>query len=361
MYSTVAGGVGNAALGLSSTVNGGASDSALGNFSSVPGGQYNVARGGYSFAGGRRADAYYDGCFVWADATDDDLRAVSNNQFLIRASGGVGINSAYTDINDLFVAGNVYIDGDSLGNSQDALKVRSSLFDGPNSATHFAGIETSADIVGSGADMLRVSVGGESIDDFQFIECKRTHLFTYDTEFRVWGNGDVTADGTISGGGADFAEMLPVSGGVQSVEPGDVMVIDPNNPRALVRSSAARSTLVCGIYSTRPGFVASERDWDQVAIERGFVKTDAPESSRDLPVVELAREIGEVSLAVVGIVPCKVTAENGPIRPGDLLVTSSTPGHAMRDDDPKTGTVLGKALGSLNSSTGIIDVLVTLQ
>jgi hypothetical protein len=63
----------------------------------------------------------------------------------------------------------------------------------------------------------------------------------------------------------------------------------------------------------------------------------------------------------VGIVPCKVSAENGAIRPGDLLVTSAIPGHAMRDDDPKNGTILGKALGSLDSGTGVIKVLVTLQ
>jgi len=37
----------------------------------------------------------------------------------------------------------------------------------------------------------------------------------------------------------------------------------------------------------------------------------------------------EIPLAIVGIVPCKVVAENGPIVPGDLLVMSSTPGYAM--------------------------------
>jgi hypothetical protein len=63
----------------------------------------------------------------------------------------------------------------------------------------------------------------------------------------------------------------------------------------------------------------------------------------------------------VGIVPCKVSAENGPISPGDLLVTSSTPGHAMRDADPAVGTVLGKALEEMPSGTGVIKVLVTLQ
>ena len=35
-------------------------------------------------------------------------------------------------------------------------------------------------------------------------------------------------------------------------------------------------------------------------------------------------------LALMGRVPVKATAENGLIRPGDLLTVSSKPGYAMR-------------------------------
>ena len=52
------------------------------------------------------------------------------------------------------------------------------------------------------------------------------------------------------------------------------------------------------------------------------------------------------------------------IRPGDLLVASSTPGHAMRaEPNPPQGTVIGKALEKLDASrgTGFIKMLVTLQ
>ncbi|MCX8062179.1 MAG: hypothetical protein N3D16_06320, partial [Anaerolineales bacterium] len=69
-----------------------------------------------------------------------------------------------------------------------------------------------------------------------------------------------------------------------------------------------------------------------------------------------------IPVAITGIVPCKVSAENGAIHRGDLLVTSSIPGHAMRaGDDPPQGTVLGKALGELITGTGIIYILVVLQ
>jgi hypothetical protein len=66
-------------------------------------------------------------------------------------------------------------------------------------------------------------------------------------------------------------------------------------------------------------------------------------------------------LAILGIVQVKASAENGPIRPGDLLTTSSTPGHAMKATEPKIGTVIGKALEGLDEGTGVIKMLVMLQ
>jgi hypothetical protein len=198
-----------------------------------------------------------------------------------------------------------------------------------------------------GTDLLQITAGSTIAADAQFIECTSGT----DVRFRVNGDGDVTADGQFTGGGADFAEMMAVSSGAFSVEAGDVLVIDPLNPRSLVKSATPRSKLVAGIYSTKPGFVGSERDWDKLAGKETASYTPA----------EMAEQFNEIPLAVVGIVPCKVSAENGTIRPGDLLVTSSTPGHAMRDDNPQNGTVLGKALGSLDSGTGVIKVLVTLQ
>ncbi len=206
------------------------------------------------------------------------------------------------------------------------------------------------------ADMLQIEAHVDADDNTQFIECERGA----DIEFRVWGDGDVTADGTFSGP-ADFAEMIHVTDGVDLVEPGDVLVIDPTADRAVRRSTTPRSTLVAGIYSTRPGYLGSENDWDEVASRLLGPDSQNPDEMTAAKPVELGRMIGEVPLAVVGIVPCKVTDENGPIQPGDLLVTSSMPGHAMRDDNPRAGTIVGKSLGSLDHGTGVIRVLVTLQ
>jgi hypothetical protein len=58
-------------------------------YATIPGGDHNVAGGTYSFAAGRRARATRQGSFVWADSTDLNLSASADNEFTVRASGGV--------------------------------------------------------------------------------------------------------------------------------------------------------------------------------------------------------------------------------------------------------------------------------
>jgi hypothetical protein len=66
-------------------------------------------------------------------------------------------------------------------------------------------------------------------------------------------------------------------------------------------------------------------------------------------------------LALVGKVPVKVTNEGGSIIRGDLLTTSSIPGHAKKASNPKTGSVIGKSLENFSGTKGTILVLVNLQ
>ena len=90
---TVGGGGTNTASGGSATVGGGYTNTAAGDYSTVPGGGWNTASGIYSFAAGCRAKADHDGAFVWGDATWANFASTDTNQFLIRASGGVGIGT----------------------------------------------------------------------------------------------------------------------------------------------------------------------------------------------------------------------------------------------------------------------------
>ena len=63
-----------------------------------------------------------------------------------------------------------------------------------------------------------------------------------------------------------------------------------------------------------------------------------------------------VGLALQGRVPCKVL---GKVEKGDLLVTSAIPGYAIVDNNPKVGTVIGKALeNKTDTDKGIIEVVV---
>ncbi|UCH61958.1 MAG: hypothetical protein JSU77_09115 [Fidelibacterota bacterium] len=116
--SFIGGGHGNQASGWKATIGGGNANLASGWNATVPGGNSNVAGGGFSFAAGRRAKANHDGAFVWADTTDEDFASTAANQFLIRASGGVGIGTANPGAT-LDVAGNVRIPNDQsiAGNS----------------------------------------------------------------------------------------------------------------------------------------------------------------------------------------------------------------------------------------------------
>lgn len=101
--STTAGGNFCRSRGSFSVVSGGGGSSqsdsnyASGISSTVPGGEGNGAVGDYSFAAGRRAKANHDGTFVWADHTDANFTSTGNDQFLIRAGGGVGIGVTAPD------------------------------------------------------------------------------------------------------------------------------------------------------------------------------------------------------------------------------------------------------------------------
>ncbi|MFZ0882583.1 MAG: hypothetical protein WAN14_04230 [Candidatus Acidiferrales bacterium] len=159
------------------------------------------------------------------------------------------------------------------------------------------------------------------------------------TRARIDSTGKGFFDGGTQTGGADFAESVGTAAPKAKYEPGDVLVIDTRADRRFALSSAPYSTLVAGVYSTKPGVTGSEHT------------SEDPKLAAEIP------------MAVVGIVPCNVSAENGAISRGDLLVTSSTRGYAMRGSDAAklTGAVIGKALQPLASGKGKIEVLVTLR
>ena len=139
---------------------------------------------------------------------------------------------------------------------------------------------------------------------------------------------DIEYDGALYGPGADLAELIYGSG---PLEAGDVVVADETKGETVKRTSTPYNTAVVGVVSSDPGIL-------------------------------LSKNKGDVPLALSGRVPIKVTAENGPIKPGDLLTTSNTPGHAMRCASRQEcqGAIVAKSLGTLEAGTGKITALVML-
>jgi hypothetical protein len=114
---TIGGGRLNRAIANFSTIGGGQSNGAAANHASVAGGFGNCAGGVASYAGGTSALVRVgighgtsllgacatanvsgdldgdEGTFVWADATGVPLDSTGPNQFIVRAAGGVGINT----------------------------------------------------------------------------------------------------------------------------------------------------------------------------------------------------------------------------------------------------------------------------
>jgi len=138
-------------------------------------------------------------------------------------------------------------------------------------------------------------------------------------------------------GGCDVAEPFQMSH--QEIPKGSVVVIDDENAGQLKLSDRAYDSRVAGIVSgangIKPGLSLSQEG-----------------------VLE-----GGQNVALSGRVYVLADASNGAIKPGDLLTTSSTPGHAMRvkNNAKAQGAILGKAMGSLKEGKGMVLVLVTLQ
>lgn len=162
-------------------------------------------------------------------------------------------------------------------------------------------------------------------------------------KFKVTKAGAVYADGSYYGanyltGSADVAERINTS---EWVDKGDVVEIDSAHPGFFCKTTSPYSTKVAGVISTSPGVILGNS---------GGANGDQWDDNRPV-------------LAITGRVPVHVTTENGPIHVGDLLVSSSTPGCAMRCGDPAkaVGTVIGKAMEPLEQGEGTITVQVMLR
>lgn len=187
---------------------------------------------------------------------------------------------------------------------------------------------------GYGIVAYGTNAGGLFYDDSSGISSR----VAYET-YGFYTTGNAYIGGVCSGGASgtcneDIAEYIDAN---YNVNPGDVVEIDDDGHA--IKANQAYSTRVIGVISTNPAIIFP-----------GGNEGDDKDANRQ-------------PLALSGIVPVKVSTENGPIHAGDLLTSSDTPGHAMRCSDAImcTGATIGKALESFDGDTGIIKMIVTLQ
>ncbi len=155
-------------------------------------------------------------------------------------------------------------------------------------------------------------------------------------EGNVQVDGDIGVKGDISLPGADCAEHFDVAD-ADTLEPGTLMVI--NNNGILEQSAQAYDKKVAGVISGAGNH------------KTGIVLDKQPSEENRKPI------------ALIGKVNCKVDARYSPIEVGDLLTTSSTPGHAMKASESQKafGSIIGKALRGLREGQGLIPILIALQ
>ncbi|GMQ83767.1 MAG: hypothetical protein BMS9Abin06_0507 [Gammaproteobacteria bacterium] len=153
------------------------------------------------------------------------------------------------------------------------------------------------------------------------------------------GGTHVVVPGIQITGGADLVEPFEVNS-PDDIKPGMVMAIDIDNPGQLRIADKAYDRTVAGIVSgangINPGISMAQED-----------------SIAD----------GSMPIALTGRLYALADASFSDIQPGDLLTTSTTPGHVMKvtDHNRAQGSIIGKAMTPLSGGKGYVLVLVSMQ
>ncbi|MEM5794482.1 MAG: hypothetical protein QXS48_00390 [Candidatus Aenigmatarchaeota archaeon] len=259
---------------------------------------------------------------------------------VLTTNGGIGIGTTDLGTNKLKVAGNTEI----IGN----LTVSERIGIGGSPNPYYPLYATGRGAVGFFENTRDDTRAYLAWDVFSFVgighvDVARGNLRIYRGNLSIWRGGVcVDSDGDCTApqagyiiavgyqtGRSDIAEAIHVR---DKVEIGDVVIIDSEKNNQFTLTNKSYDTRVAGVISAAPGMI--------------------------LGLEELTKD--KVFLAVAGIVPTKVTTINGPIRRGDLLTTSNISGYAMKATKYVPGAIIGKAMESLESGEGKINVLINL-
>lgn len=260
--------------------------------------------------GNRRADIRFDGATLKILASANAGPPAAESGITINTSGNVGIGGSLTPVAKLEVV------------AQDALRL-----------IGYQPFLTLLDANAGYANSRIQGVNGEIVlEPHSFVNGSNPN-----SSVVIANSGNVSVRTLTIRGGADVAEPFELS--EDEIAKGSVLIIDDEQPGKLKLSMRPYDTRVAGVVSGANG------------VNPGI-------SLRQDGVLEKGENV-----ALSGRVFVLADAANGPIKPGDLLTTSGTPGHAMKVSDhaQSQGAVLGKAMSGLEEGRGLVLVLVSLQ
>ena len=257
--------------------------------------------------------------FIFADASDRlNLGAGNASRVSITPAGNVGIGTANP--------------GDRLdvGGGNQVM--------GNNSAIYFrdntGALANSMYFIGDSSN--RLNIGAGNAIRMTIASSGNVGIGTASPAAMLHIAGNAQVDGNIAAKYQDVAEWVKTGA---ALAPGTVVTIDPQKQDQVLQANEPYDSRVAGVVSDKPGILLGEAAADRVKVAQS------------------------------GRVKVKVDASYGSVAAGDLLVTSSTPGYAMRSTPVdmggtmihRPGTLLGKALEPLREGKGEILVLLTLQ
>jgi hypothetical protein len=282
------------------------------------------AETGMTIIGSNRADFRFDGSSLKLLAGPGNGPPGSTNGVAINTSGNVGIGTANPATKLHVEGGGIVETMIKSGNERAILALSNGL--GPSNYVW----------------TLESGVGGSFPSLFGIY-----NRVVNKSGLEIDGNLLVTVKALQITGGADLAENFDVraetaatSAAPAAIQPGMVVSIDPKNPGKLTLSNRAYDRRVAGVISGAGG------------VEPGMMMGQKGTLAD-----------GKQPVALTGRVYVWVDATRGAVRPGDLLTTSATPGHAMKATNPAQaqGAIIGKAMTGIKAGKGLVLVLVTLQ
>jgi hypothetical protein len=172
----------------------------------------------------------------------------------------------------------------------------------------------------------------------------------------IYVNGTIVASGSKTG----YVVDVCLNGGPDPLEIGDVVaVVGVSEPvvgeipvMRVVKATAENASAVVGVVDQR--FIVDEENGDSLARPDTAVAQRATNNA-----IQAEEYVSVVTLGAFKLI--KVDASYGAIRPGDLLTPSPNSGYAMRATEAAPGTIIGKALDTLETGQGAIAVYITMQ